>query len=333
MKKAFTLIELLVVIAIIAILAAILFPVFAQAKVAAKKAASLSNIKQTATGLIIYTADSDDTFPLAYAFDANGTMLMGPTGPDPYHLASVPAGWGVNAPNKQEDSVMWVNSTSPYLKNYEITNHAFSKLYTSGFDYSTAPGSLPVVSASMNGLLNGYNTTGAASSSTLPLIDWGNGTEAYRGYAYVVPIMRCDAVGTPAAPAPPCLFNPSGTPQSGMTRPLSRRMDTQEYTFDPGNDTSQVTGDGWTMSFADTSAKFLKSPAEGTNNGNYNQPGYIYTKGYNASRGGTTPPGYIDTPLRCQAGTAGTYYMSFYRPDTNRSYDFGGTGSGAQCNK
>ena len=45
-RTAFTLIELLVVIAIIAILAAILFPVFAQAKLAAKKTASLSNIKQ-----------------------------------------------------------------------------------------------------------------------------------------------------------------------------------------------------------------------------------------------------------------------------------------------
>lgn len=58
--RAFTLIELLVVIAIIAILAAILFPVFAQAKVAAKKTQSLSNVKQIATGLMIYTADYDD---------------------------------------------------------------------------------------------------------------------------------------------------------------------------------------------------------------------------------------------------------------------------------
>ncbi|CAN5551225.1 hypothetical protein BH11ARM2_BH11ARM2_16050 [soil metagenome] len=63
MKKAFTLIELLVVIAIIAILAAILFPVFAQAKQAAKKTASLSNVKQHATAIIMYGGDSDDVFP------------------------------------------------------------------------------------------------------------------------------------------------------------------------------------------------------------------------------------------------------------------------------
>jgi len=63
MKRAFTLIELLVVIAIIAILAAILFPVFAQAKEAAKKTSCLSNIKQTGTATMIYLSDSDDTFP------------------------------------------------------------------------------------------------------------------------------------------------------------------------------------------------------------------------------------------------------------------------------
>ncbi|MDX2066652.1 MAG: prepilin-type N-terminal cleavage/methylation domain-containing protein [Fimbriimonadaceae bacterium] len=61
-RRAFTLIELLVVIAIIAILAAILFPVFAQAKDAAKKTQSLNNVKQLATAQLIYSNDSDDLF-------------------------------------------------------------------------------------------------------------------------------------------------------------------------------------------------------------------------------------------------------------------------------
>ncbi|MER3497090.1 MAG: hypothetical protein C4320_10280 [Armatimonadota bacterium] len=64
LKRAFTLIELLVVIAIIAILAAILFPVFAQAKEAAKKTADLSNNKQILTAAQIYMGDSDDLYPM-----------------------------------------------------------------------------------------------------------------------------------------------------------------------------------------------------------------------------------------------------------------------------
>lgn len=59
-RKAFTLIELLVVIAIIAILAAILFPVFAQAKRAAKDTAALSNVKNVGTAIVMYATDNDD---------------------------------------------------------------------------------------------------------------------------------------------------------------------------------------------------------------------------------------------------------------------------------
>ena len=64
--KAFTLIELLVVIAIIAILAAILFPVFAQAKLAAKKTVALSNTKQIALAQYMYMNDYDDNLVKSY---------------------------------------------------------------------------------------------------------------------------------------------------------------------------------------------------------------------------------------------------------------------------
>lgn len=68
LKRAFTLIELLVVIAIIAILAAILFPVFAQAKMAAKNTACLSNARQIAMAVTMYVSDVDDTMPIFYAY-------------------------------------------------------------------------------------------------------------------------------------------------------------------------------------------------------------------------------------------------------------------------
>ncbi len=62
-RRAFTLIELLVVITIIAILAALLFPVFAQAKEAAKKTSCLSNLKNIGTAIMLYGNDNDDYFP------------------------------------------------------------------------------------------------------------------------------------------------------------------------------------------------------------------------------------------------------------------------------
>jgi len=76
-RRGFTLIELLVVIAIIAILAAILFPVFAQAKLAAKKTASLSNIKQIGTATQMYCNDYDDVVPIAYETNTYSTWDAG----------------------------------------------------------------------------------------------------------------------------------------------------------------------------------------------------------------------------------------------------------------
>jgi prepilin-type N-terminal cleavage/methylation domain-containing protein len=114
-RKAFTLIELLVVIAIIAILAAILFPVFAQAKVAAKATSSLSNNKELALGAIMYTGDYDDMALPSDLWGGGYPIWFGVAGSDfspwsltmsPYlksnaidqdplqtNLGAVPAGW------------------------------------------------------------------------------------------------------------------------------------------------------------------------------------------------------------------------------------------------
>ena len=99
-RKAFTLIELLVVIAIIAILAAILFPVFAQAKEAAKKTQAISNFKQAGIAMAMYTSDSDGYHPLS---DAGGTAAEGNLG------------WGYGPPDALPMQVM-----NPYMKNTVI---------------------------------------------------------------------------------------------------------------------------------------------------------------------------------------------------------------------
>ncbi|HTQ09664.1 MAG TPA: prepilin-type N-terminal cleavage/methylation domain-containing protein [Fimbriimonadaceae bacterium] len=105
--NGFTLIELLVVIAIIAILAAILFPVFAQAKAAAKKTACLSNTKQIGLALYMYLTDSDDSLPMANY--PNPTA--GFTGP--YTEFAWSDGPGVS-------QLVWPDLIMPYAKNFGV---------------------------------------------------------------------------------------------------------------------------------------------------------------------------------------------------------------------
>jgi prepilin-type N-terminal cleavage/methylation domain-containing protein len=69
-RLGFSLIELLVVIAIIAIIAALLFPVFAQAKAAAKRTVCMSNARQVALSLKMYLSDYDDAMPIYYAYNS-----------------------------------------------------------------------------------------------------------------------------------------------------------------------------------------------------------------------------------------------------------------------
>jgi prepilin-type N-terminal cleavage/methylation domain-containing protein/prepilin-type processing-associated H-X9-DG protein len=84
-RQAFTLIELLVVIAIIAILAAILFPVFAQAREKARQITCSSNLKQIGQGILMYAQDFDEQYPMAfYGTSASGTTVAWPTLTQPY---------------------------------------------------------------------------------------------------------------------------------------------------------------------------------------------------------------------------------------------------------
>jgi prepilin-type N-terminal cleavage/methylation domain-containing protein/prepilin-type processing-associated H-X9-DG protein len=94
--RGFTLIELLVVIAIIAILAAILFPVFAQAREAARKASCQSNLKQMVTGCMMYSQDYDEVTVTSYLeYKLPGNV-------EPGYWAG------------------WSDLIQPYLKNYQV---------------------------------------------------------------------------------------------------------------------------------------------------------------------------------------------------------------------
>jgi prepilin-type N-terminal cleavage/methylation domain-containing protein/prepilin-type processing-associated H-X9-DG protein len=94
MRKAqgFTLIELLVVIAIIAILAAILFPVFARAREKAQQASCASNVRQLVLAMLMYVQDYDERFPR----------------------------WDYGCGNGDPNQWMWYESTYPYYKNYDL---------------------------------------------------------------------------------------------------------------------------------------------------------------------------------------------------------------------
>ena len=102
-RAGFTLIELLVVIALITILAGILFPVFAQARDAAKRTNCIANLRQIALAHQMYVQDHDDTLPSWYVV-GNGGYLIWPEFLRPYYRDAKILDEGFNSPQQKEDS-------------------------------------------------------------------------------------------------------------------------------------------------------------------------------------------------------------------------------------
>ena len=171
MKRAFTLIELLVVIAIIAILAAILFPVFAQAREKARQTSCLSNLKQVGVGLMMYTQDYDEVLPgnhdgrngnngapHNYQGDAGATNGTGTTNP-----------LGFMTPELATGSTVvrnWGRDIQPYVKNlgiYLCPNSPPRSSFSAGSAYaeSTVAGA-----GNASYLLNGIASSKSIASSS-----------------------------------------------------------------------------------------------------------------------------------------------------------------------
>ncbi|MBL8067505.1 MAG: prepilin-type N-terminal cleavage/methylation domain-containing protein [Armatimonadetes bacterium] len=256
-RSAFTLIELLVVIAIIAILAAILFPVFAQAKAAAKKITSVSNLKQIATAVHIYISDYDDVLPITYA--------PNPANPAQYnHGVLNPAGsWytPTNALTRAAFESSWATNTYPYTKNYQLlydSNSVPVAVTSSPYPGAVPPSSAPNISYTYNGNLNGYSHTAVTAPSQLPVLWNGRGRASLTGWAFANPPMFCydtTQVCSYRPPTPGCPIN-SGNGNSSFLSLNSRNLG---YDLHMG---------GIIFTYADSHAKWVKIGVYSTGNTN-----------------------------------------------------------------
>jgi len=315
-KRAFTLIELLVVIAIIAILAAILFPVFAQAKEAAKKTQALSNFKQEGTAMQIYLGDSDDTFPLSYSWDGTAQSFR----MDFYHR--VPQDWDNTAPyndpnRRSEEGQFWANSIQPYSKNYDLFEQPGMPETRSAIPYNNTNRRPAKMSQTYNGLLHAWSATAVTEPSKLPLVWAGFMKQNRLGVARSSPALTCDA---PAPASPICRFSPTAAPQVG-----SNGYGDPSYGYvwwgwaTPVNYfTTWQYGRGMIMTRADSSAKFYPMNA-GVYPGNYSRN----ANDSPFSQFGNSTPGEPRWMSDCQSPATATFgasadviYPCFFRPDS-----------------
>ena len=192
-SRAFTLIELLVVIAIIAILAAILFPVFAQAKAAAKKTAELSNMKQTGTAVAIYLNDSDDHYMFAAMYPLSGiygdvytwssNLVIGPytknvdilhSPQDSNYTVDLTGGWSYMAPTAPRIAKPLSMMSNSFSNSLLGTNSGYFPLGVTDYRGPIAPGSYWDGDANRVPVTASVSSTEPSNPSSLIVFTGGN---------------------------------------------------------------------------------------------------------------------------------------------------------------
>lgn len=182
MRRGFTLIELLVVIAIIAILAAILFPVFAKAREKARQASCLSNIKQISLGMLQYIQDYDEKFPY-YAYGSWGGVQ--PWIFWPHQLQPYIKNWQVYAcPSSSFGGPMTYQGLDyPQYPSYAFVNALWSSNPPIALGYVQAPATKWMIADSNHpalGDIRGYLTSTACGQ-------WGCGANVATTHQWMVP--------------------------------------------------------------------------------------------------------------------------------------------------
>lgn len=265
-NAAFTLIELLVVIAIIAILAAILFPVFAQAKEKAKQTVCLANEKQLATAMTMYVDDSDSKYPLAFTLDTTTNTWRTGIPVDGQKLIEFPHNWRPTQSTTRwnENLTGWANAIYPYVQNRGIYScpsgpekqRTNGRADTGGLisDYASPnrDAKPALVAPTYNGLLHGWNSSGIVNPAELNVFQESMGKVNVVGFAMGNPQIRCQTT------ASPCIYIPySGTGNCPYGRPSDYNFGTRPNLSYPGG-SYWVHSRGANWSFADTHAKWRR---------------------------------------------------------------------------
>jgi prepilin-type N-terminal cleavage/methylation domain-containing protein/prepilin-type processing-associated H-X9-DG protein len=301
MKKAFTLIELLVVIAIIAILAAILFPVFAQAKAAAKATSCLSNTKQIGLGGIMYSNDVDDQILPSYTL--------------------VPSSWETGAAGAALPVSFWNDLLQPYIKSGNVTPANFQQQFGTGVLHDAAAS---VAGENNSAVYPGYDYAGRAGYTTLAdyayAITGFGALHDYYGWLYdggkYGHAGPCPGTGGNGSATTPCMNPPGNGPGIPGTIQSQVGAGTWSGTFATNVSTTSVARPAETVVASDGETQVHQSTAGGT-------PSFVlytYPGGGSALHTGGGNYAFVDghskhitkNPLDYVTLSSGGYYIMTY---------------------